>query len=60
MFIQFSIDQISLSSSFSELLPTFLAHHQMLDKGLNYSLMAVFGPQSSGKSTVCVIIDYYH
>ena len=36
----------------SDLLPTYLSDHHMLDKGLNYSLMAVFGPQSSGKSTL--------
>lgn len=37
---------------YSEKLPTYLQHNEMTQLGLDYNLMAVFGPQSSGKSTL--------
>lgn len=46
------IQLINDDGDFTDMLPTYLAKHGLLDKGLNYSLMAVFGPQSSGKSTL--------
>lgn len=46
------VQLIDEDGAFTQKLPTYLKDHQFTDCGLDYNLMSVLGPQSSGKSTL--------
>ncbi|KAL9644517.1 hypothetical protein ABK040_009381 [Willaertia magna] len=46
------VQLIDGNGKFTEGLNTFLKENDIINRGLNYNILSVFGPQSSGKSTL--------